>query len=363
MRFALSEDQRQLEASLKGLLGQVCTLDAVRAVAASDFETRIEIDGALSGMGLGGVLVAEPLGGLGLGLLEAVIAQDAFGAALAPVDFVAHAVMAPIALRTLETSALSGGWSERIAAGTARVAVAPMERSGAREGAGFNSVGDELTGKALFVFGVMAATHILVLCESRRIHIVDLGSQGVSIKHLDTIDRTRVFSEVQFDRAPGLCLCDDERAGRAMDAAISAGRVALAADTLGAAQTMLDKAVAYSLERKQFGRPIGSFQAVKHMCAEMAAALEPCRALVWQAAHAFDQGSEEAALMACLANSHLAEVGTFVAKTATEVHGGMGFTDLLGLHHWFKRIGANRQLLGGPERVREEAARLQGWVN
>ena len=78
------------------------------------------------------------------------------------------------------------------------------------------------------------------------------------------------------------------------------------------------------------------------------------------AAHAFDALPEEASLDACLAKAHLSEVGTFVAKTATEVHGGMGFTDLVGLHYWFKRIGFNRQMLGGPSVVREDAARLQG---
>jgi alkylation response protein AidB-like acyl-CoA dehydrogenase len=124
---------------------------------------------------------------------------------------------------------------------------------------------------------------------------------------------------------------------------------------------MLEKAVEYAKTRDQFNRPIASFQAVKHMCAEMAAKLEPCRSMVWYAAYAQDQVPEEAALMACLAKSHLSEVGKFVARTSTEVHGGMGFTDLLGLHYWFKRIGANRQLLGGPEKLRAEAAELQGW--
>ena len=133
----------------------------------------------------------------------------------------------------------------------------------------------------------------------------------------------------------------------------------LAADTLGAAQNMLDQAVAYAKEREQFNRPIGSFQAVKHLCAEMAAQLEPCRALVWYAAHALSAAPDEAHLVACHAKAHLAEVGAFVARTATEVHGGMGFTDLLGLHYWFKRIGFNRQALGTPELVREEAARAQ----
>jgi alkylation response protein AidB-like acyl-CoA dehydrogenase len=144
------------------------------------------------------------------------------------------------------------------------------------------------------------------------------------------------------------------------EAALDAGRVILAADTLGAAQNMIDQAVAYAKERKQFNRPIGSFQAVKHMCAEMAAGLEPCRAMIWYAAHAFSDVPDEARLTACHTKAHVAEVGKFIARTATEVHGGMGFTDLLGLHYWFKRIGFNRQMLGAPERLREEAARLQG---
>jgi alkylation response protein AidB-like acyl-CoA dehydrogenase len=140
------------------------------------------------------------------------------------------------------------------------------------------------------------------------------------------------------------------------------GRIMLAADTLGAAQNMLDQAVAYAKTREQFDRPIATFQAVKHMCAEMAAQLEPCRSMVWYAAHAFDELPMETRLTTSHTKAHISEVGKFVARTSTEVHGGMGFTDLVGLHYWFKRIGFNRQLLGAPELLREEAARLQGLV-
>jgi alkylation response protein AidB-like acyl-CoA dehydrogenase len=136
----------------------------------------------------------------------------------------------------------------------------------------------------------------------------------------------------------------------------------LAADTLGAGGRMIEKAVAYAQERQQFGRVIGSFQAVKHLCAEMVAELEPCRALIWYAAYAFDEFPDQSRRMAAHAKAHTSEVGTFVARTATEVHGGMGFTDLLGLHYWFKRIGFDRQALGGPEKVRHDAAVAQGWV-
>ena len=141
---------------------------------------------------------------------------------------------------------------------------------------------------------------------------------------------------------------------------LDAGRVALAAETLGAAQSMLDGAVAYAGQRRQFGRAIASFQAVKHACAEMAAALEPCRALVWYAAHAQDAPEPEARMLAAQAKAHLDEVGREVARGATEVYGGMGFTELLGLPAWFRRIMANRQLLGGPERCRDDAALAQG---
>ena len=125
---------------------------------------------------------------------------------------------------------------------------------------------------------------------------------------------------------------------------------------------MIEKAVAYSKERKQFGRVIGSFQAVKHMCAEMAAELEPARSLVWYAGYAYDEFPEQSRRMAAHAKAHLADIGQQIARTATEVHGGMGFTDLLGLHYWFKRIGFNRQVLGGPEKARHDAAVAQGWV-
>ena len=167
---------------------------------------------------------------------------------------------------------------------------------------------------------------------------------------MPSIDATRRLSEIRFDGANATTLAPEGLARLR-----TAGWVLLAAETLGAAQAMLDQAVAYAKERRQFDRTIGSFQAVKHLCAEMAAELEPARSLVWYAAYAFDHAPAEAERMAAHAKAHLDEVGRFVARSAIEVHGGMGFTDLAGLHFWFKRIGQNRQLLGGPERLREIA--------
>jgi alkylation response protein AidB-like acyl-CoA dehydrogenase len=142
---------------------------------------------------------------------------------------------------------------------------------------------------------------------------------------------------------------------------LAAGQIALAADILGACERAVELAVAYAMQREQFGRTIATFQAVKHLCAEMVAELEPARSLVWYAAYAFDERPEEASLLALQAKAHLAEIGTVIVRTATEVHGGIGFTDECDLHFWFHRVALDRQLLGGPETLRARAAALQGW--
>ena len=196
--------------------------------------------------------------------------------------------------------------------------------------------------------------------KSGELFLVEASSPGIEVIELTTVDKTRtsielILKDVNADLLSG---SSDKSV---IEKVLDAGRIMLAADTVGAAQVMLDKSVAYSLERKQFGRLIGSFQAVKHMCAEMAAELEPCHSMIWHAAHCFDNVPEEARLMACQTKAHISEVGQQVSKTATEVHGGMGFTDELGLHYWFKRIGLNKQLLGSPELIREEAGKLQGF--
>ena len=218
--------------------------------------------------------------------------------------------------------------------------------------------GGKLSGKAMFAIDFAAADIFIVADRDRRLHLVEAGAAGLTTRALQTIDRTRSFGELVFDNVAAEPLAAEADIARICDA----GRVMLAADTLGAGWTMINKAVDYARQRKQFGRIVASYQAVKHLCAEMAAQLEPGRALVWYAAYALDQRPDEAPLVAAHAKSYLGEAGRFVARTATEVHGGIGITDMLGLHYWYKRIGANRPLLGSPERMREQAARIHGFV-
>ncbi|MCR5881025.1 acyl-CoA dehydrogenase family protein [Phenylobacterium sp. J367] len=358
MRFALSEDQRILQASLGRALAELSPLDRVRRFADGGEQTAPDIWRGLAELGLPGLLVPGST------------AAWAWASWRPPWPRRPWAQRwrrrrswgpswAPLALRG-GTAEQRARWLPKLAGGEATAGVAISEVvAGARDGAGVTAEGGRLTGKALFVIDAPGAHLLIVADRTGALHLVETPPAPVEMPN---IDATRRLSELVFDGTPAEPLGGNDGLARLRDAAW----VLLAADSLGAGQVMLDKAVAYAKERKQFGRVIGSFQAVKHLCAEMAAELEPARALVWYAAYAFDNpgdvAPEEATVMAAHAKAHLSEIGRFVARTSTEVHGGIGMTDLLGLHYWFKRIGLNRQLLGGPERVREAAARAQGLV-
>lgn len=360
MDFALSEEQRMLVQSVSGFLRSASSLEVVRTAAASEEPCDTALTQGLVELGIPGLLIEEDFGGVGLGMLEAALVAEALGATAAPCGFTASAVMAPLMLRLGGSDAQRGEWLPLLATGAATIGVGVTERIGRRDSRGISASGDRLSGSAMFVLDGLDATALIIADDTGRLYLVEPGE--VQQTRLQSIDRTRSLSRVELSGAPAHLLPGSANSQEPLKTAIDAGRIALAADTLGAAQKMLDDAVSYAKERRQFNRVIGSFQAVKHMCAEMAAELEPCRSLVWYAAHAMSMAPDEARAMACHAKAHLGEVGRFVARTSTEVHGGMGMTDLLGLHYWFKRIGLNRQLLGSPELVREEAAAVQGWI-
>jgi alkylation response protein AidB-like acyl-CoA dehydrogenase len=357
MDFALSSDQKMLQDSLVRTLFDASPLERVRKFADDPADAAVDVWRALSDFGLPGIVVPQEFGGLGLSMLDAALASEALGAAVAPAPFLG-VVLAPLALVHGGTDAQRSEWLPKLASGDVTAAAAIAEAiAGARDGAGVTAKGGKLTGKAMFVPGGMAADLLIVADQGGGLHLVRGDAPGLTRTLLPSIDATRRMAELGFKDTPAEALAGGpELLARLRDAAWTL----IAADSLGAAQTMLDKAVDYAKERRQFGRVIGSFQAVKHLCAEMAAELEPARSLVWYAAYAFDGAPAEAAVMAAHAKAHTSEIGRFIARTSTEVHGGIGMTDLLGLHYWFKRLGLNRQLLGGPETVRAFAARAQG---
>jgi alkylation response protein AidB-like acyl-CoA dehydrogenase len=363
MDFGLSEEQRLLEETIRRYLDSEAPVSRVREIMASPSGHDPELWRGLAELGVAGILVAEKHGGSDLAMLDAAVAAESLGWGLAPVPFLGAAVMAPVALSTAGTPAQQAEWLPRIATGGSCVGVAASELVAVREDAGVRLEDGRLRGKAIFAIDAGAADVFLVPVGGESLALVSRDAPGLSLEFLKTIDRTRRVGELLFDGvAPEEWVGGEGGAAEGLGRMLDAGRIALAADLLGASEQCLSRAVDYAKQRKQFGRLIGSFQAVKHMCAEMVAELEPARSLVWYAAHAFSELPGEASLMAAHAKAHMAEIGTQIARTSTEVHGGIGFTDEHDLHLWFKRVGVDRQLLGGPAELREHAAGIQGWA-
>ena len=183
----------------------------------------------------------------------------------------------------------------------------------------------------------------------------------MTIKPLHGIDLTRRPMEVDFENVElptSAVLGSEHKAWKVLARVFDAAAIGLAADSLGGSERALEMAVEYAKVREQFGRPIGSFQAVKHMAAEMVSELEPARSLVWYAAYAFDSVPREASRTAAMAKACLSEVYSHTTNRSVQIHGGIGFTWEHDLHFWFKRAKWNEFAFGDPVYHRERLAQL-----
>jgi len=354
MDFGLSDDQQLFQQALRGWLAENVSIESVRTLIHSDKPRDSTIVTGLAKQGVCGMLIPERYGGSGLGLLDATVAAEELGRALVPYSLHSAATMAPLALSLAGSASQRDAWLARAAAGEALltyVNAAPAIEDG------------KLCGRVRMAADADRADALVVACKTEhgaRLVLLPGDAPGLSTETLLTIDATRrvstvTFDEVVIDETMGLSDCDHGSAERIVDA----GRIVLAADALGACERALELAVEYAQTRRQFGRVIGSFQAVKHMCAEAVAEIEPLRSLAWYAAFAWDQGYDDAARAARLLKAHAAEVATRVLSTCVQVYGGMGFTYECDMQLWFKRVGYDRQVLGGPAAMRAEAARLR----
>ena len=359
MYFGLSEDQEFFKDNVSKFLQDHAPLDVIKKIIEDDeHDLKNNIKNGLVNLGINSLLIPEEYGGLGLDLLFATAVSQSLGENIAPFSFLSSYVMAPIALINGGNTEQKEKYLKGILENKYKFGVGFSEFISARNDFGFIFKDNKINGKSIFVLDADDVSHLLLADENGVIGVVDTTDKNIEIIKLTTVDKTRSYSEVIFKNASIDILENSITDIEPTKKSIDAGRIILAAESLGASEALIRKAVAYSKERKQFGRAIGSFQAVKHMCAEMASDLEPCYSLVWHAAHCFDNIPDESRLMACHAKSHVSEVSKVISKKATEVHGGMGFTDLMGIHYWFKRIGVNRQNLGSPETIREEASSL-----
>jgi alkylation response protein AidB-like acyl-CoA dehydrogenase len=357
MDFGLSDGQLLLEKTIRGFLADRVPITRVRELRDEPCPNDRGIWKELAELGVTGILIPEEQGGSELALLDAALVSQSLGYSVTPTPFLTSAVMVPVALAALGGAAPSA-WLGGIVGGELVFGLAVTEIFSIREGAGVALEGGVLRGKAMMALDACGADYLLLAVGNDRLAVVRGDAPGLEKTRLATIDPTRCASELLLDGVAPEAVFED--AGDAIAKMLDAGRIALAADSLGACESMIEQAVAYAGQRKQFDRVIGSFQAVKHMCAEMIAELEPARSLLWYSAHSFDALPDEAPLMTSHALAHISEIGREIASVATQVQGGIGWTDEQNLHFWFKRIGVGRHLLGGPEFLRARAAEIQG---
>jgi alkylation response protein AidB-like acyl-CoA dehydrogenase len=352
VRFHLSPEQEALKDSVFKTAQRACPAGRRRALleASSDFDPAVWA--ALMEIGLGGLLIPEDQGGVGLGLEEAALAFEALGQQATPGPYMGH-VLAGWALAQCDEGALKSRWLAKLARGETVAALAlsdwtPETRRLAIEGG-------RLSGQIGLVPGADRAD-LLIVGVSDGIAIVERGAQ-VAVEPVAGSDLTRRLWRVSLTSAPAVLILEPSVGQRLVDAAL----VLLAAGALGGAEQCLSLSVDYAKHREQFGVVIGQFQALKHQLANMALEVEPARALVWYAAHAWDLGLPDATRVAAHAKAHLADRFVSVTRMAVQVHGGIGYTWNYDLQIWFRRSLFDRAFMGAPSLHRARAADLAGW--
>ena len=353
MDFGLSPAQLLLRDSVASFLDAHVETNRVREIFEGESGWDAQLYRELGDQDLLGVLIPQQFGGVGGDLLDAVVIAQELGRAATPVPYHTAAILAPMMLAECGSDAQQTEWLTGIVAGERHVA--PIFSGNVRlepDGA--------LVGESSWVAGAQHADALLVRIDEV-VLLVDAGQSRVLLEPVSNFDDTRRLANVTFD---GVAKSDQIPLPRPMTASArermqAAVWLSLAADVLGASQRSLALAVDYAKQREQFERVVASFQAVKHMCAEMVADIDPLQSLIWYAAYVWDSQEADAVWLAAQTKSLAAEVGTRIASKATQVHGGIGFTWECDMHIFYKRIAYDRQLFGAPEELRATAAALQ----
>jgi alkylation response protein AidB-like acyl-CoA dehydrogenase len=377
MDFGLSEEQEMLQQSAREFLSRECPPTFVREMYKDQDGFSRELHRKMAEQGWTGLLIPEAHGGLGLTMLDMAVLLEEMGRAVVPGPFLFSSVLFALGVMLGGSTAQKKLWLPRIVSGEVIGALAFLEAEDRLDAAGValkakkSRDGYVLSGVKMFVpFAAVADVLLIAARTSGRgeagvsLFLVERESPGITLSPLNIFDQTRRVYEVEFKNvvAPKTALVGKEGEGwkilvRLLDAAC----VALAADSLGGSQKALEMAVEYTKVRTQFNRPIASFQALKHMAAEMASAIEPARSLVWYAAHTFDTRPREAPRAASLAKARLSDVYAYTTNQAVQMHGSIGFTWEHDMHFWFKRAKWNEFAFGDATYHRERLAQLEGF--
>jgi alkylation response protein AidB-like acyl-CoA dehydrogenase len=330
MNFDFTDDQQAIKRTARELLAERFKAEKVRELAESgtyDDDAWKEI----CELGWAGIFIGEEHGGQALGSVELAILMEELGYSLAPLPFLSNAA-AGLVLQAAGSDEQKERWLPGIASGDARGTVGIVKEDG----------------EAKLVPDADSAAVILLLGHDGA-QVLEQGQ--AEIEPVATMDATRRFARVRAggegeplegDRVPG----------------ISRVAVALAAELTGIAQRALDMSVDYARERKQFGRPIGSYQAVSHRCAQMLLETEGARSASYYGAWAADAEPETLPLAACMAKAYASDAGWRVCTSALQVHGGIGFTWEHDLHFFLKRAKVDALLYGSAREHRDSVAAL-----
>ena len=375
MDFRFSEEQQALVDSARDFLASHSGPEAIRTAMTSE----LGYDKAIwqqiaSELGWPSVHIPEAYGGLGLGYVDLVVLVEAMGEALLCSPFFSTVALAANTLLALGSEAQKKEVLPAIAEGRATATLAFSEKSGRWDAVGIEATarpdgeGFVLDGVKSWVIDGHSADLLLVAArkpgsqgeDGISVFALPADTAGIERRMLPTMDQTRRLAEIRLTNVRAgrdACLGEFGRAWPGLAKALDLAAIALAAEQVGGAQRCLDMAVAYAKERQQFGRPIGSFQAIKHKCADMLVAVESARSALYYAACIVDDQSDDLATNASLAKAWCSEAYFKCAAENIQIHGGVGFTWEYDPHLHFKRARASESWLGTPADHRERVAK------
>jgi alkylation response protein AidB-like acyl-CoA dehydrogenase len=355
MQFGLSESQQILKDTARKFFAGESPIAAVRKSMETDTAYDAALWTKLAEQGFTGIIAPEEFGGMGLGKVELVLLMEEAGYALLPGPFFSTVALAGSVIEACGSPEQKKKYLGSIAAGQARSTVALVEAAGSwnPENLKINAAGNKLTGTKLFVTDAAVADFIVVISRDG-IFVVDAKAPGLHIEPMNGMDLARKIYSVEFKNTPAEMLGNSGGLAGALNVATAA----LCAEMTGGMQRALELTVAYAKTRKQFGKPIGIFQAVQHLCADMYLETESSRSATYYTAWALEESTPDAAVSVSVAKMYASDAARNVGNRGIQVHGGMGFTWENDIHLYYRRAKASETMLGDATFHRERIARL-----
>jgi alkylation response protein AidB-like acyl-CoA dehydrogenase len=355
MEFGLSESQQLLKHNARKFFAAECPMGQVRRIMETDTAYDAALWVKMVEQGYTGIIFPEEYGGVGLGIVEFILLMEEAGRALVPGPFFSTVALAGALIDAVADPEQKKRYLAPICAGEARSTGAILEATASWNLADVQiaSANGKLTGEKLFVPDAMEADFIIVVARDG-VFVVDRKASGIDIQRMETLDLTRKLYSVRFSGTPAEKLGSTTGLTQALDVAAAA----LVAEMVGGMQCTLDITVEYAKTRKQFGKPIGMFQAVQHQCADMYLETESARSAVYYAAWALEENAPDAAVAVSIAKMYASDAARTVGNHGIQVHGGMGFTWENDLHLYYRRAKASETAFGDSIHHRERIARL-----